>query len=100
MNTVHPGQHRSFAVILSDEEHETLTRALKLTRLSKDVDRFLEIVDYYLDRHSLTQEQGEVLKKLLSGLKGEGDDAEALTQIASFYLSNVTPAEIRREGKR
>lgn len=88
------GQHKSFAVILSNDEYEILHRAIKLTRLHKDVDSVLELAEYYLEHHDLTNEQQALITKLLTD-KDAIADAQGLVDIASFYLANVTKEEIR-----
>lgn len=90
------GQHRSFAVILTMDEEETVHRALKLTRLHDQADCLLAIVDYYLDHHVLTKEQEAKVQELIE-LNDKTGDAEGLVSICKYYLETVSKKEIRQD---
>lgn len=96
MSPVRQGQHTSMAFVLSLDEAEIVHRAIKLTRLKKDVDAVLEIAEYYNMKHELTFDHQETIKKLFKEA-GEVSEAEGLVKLCEFYLANVEKHEIRRD---
>lgn len=90
------GQHRSFAVILTLEEDESVHRAIKLTRLHDQAECLLAIVDFYLDKHTLTKEQEAKIQELIDVVDKIGA-AEGLTQLCRYYLEKVQKGDIRKD---
>lgn len=90
------GQHKSFAVILTLEEGETLHRAIKLTRLHESTDCLMAIVDHFLDHHVLTKEQNDQVTQLLADVEVQSD-AQGLIELCKYYLDTVKKSEIRKD---
>jgi hypothetical protein len=94
-STASKSQHRSFAVIVTNEESEILHRALKLTRLRGEADQIMAIAEFYLKKHELTNEQRVTLTRVINELSTD-NDARDLVALAEYYLSHVKKEEIRQ----
>lgn len=81
--TVLKSQHRTFVAVLNHEEHETVMKALRMTRSSGSEEALLKVCNEFLGcklRQKIQDEHSKIILKKL-------DEGKALLEICEHYQS-------------